>query len=192
MQRKPINMHVMSIVHGKSEYIMCRSIRSNFRLKHHIHARNKGKNSIQVTSLMNELKSSTFSCSLKKFAKNYDIEYNNKKLVDFKLFIIMDLDDCTKEQANRFKDKSMFKNHPLYDYIVPIYNEPDLEKTMIDSGIEIDKKNKAKDYIKVFPTSEGDLDLDIAKEIASKLKNCKRSNLDEYFDYCISLVEKGF
>ncbi len=193
MGKKFVKMHVMSIVHGKSEFIMCHSIKSNLRIKHYIHAKNKGRHSIQVNSVMNELNSSVFSGGLKKFAEKYDIEYDSKlkKLVKFKLFIIMDVDDCSEEQAEKFKDKSMFKKHYLCDYIVPIYNDPDLEKTMFDAGISVNKSNKSAEYIKIFPTSKGDLDMNIAKEFANKLQKCKSSNLYEYFDYCISVVENS-
>ncbi len=191
MKRKPNKTKVMAIVHGKSEFLLCKSLKSNLRIKHEIHAKNKGRHSIQVNSVLKELNSASFNMNLKKFAEKYDIEYdsNNKKLVDFKLFIIMDLDDCSKLQASKYKDKSMFKSHLLYDYIVPIYNDPNLEKTMLDIGVDVDKNKKAKEYIKIFPTSKGDLDMDIAKDFAKKLRNCKASNLYEYFEYCIALAE---
>lgn len=146
MRIKPTKLSVMSIVHGKSELLMCSSVKSNLKIKHEIHAKEKGRNSIQVNSVMKELNSAKFSMSLKKFSEEYDIEYDykNKKLVNFKIFIIMDLDDCTPEKAKQFKDKSMFNGHPLYNYIVPIYNDPNLEKTMQDLGINIDAKEKNK------------------------------------------------
>lgn len=184
----------MSIVHGKSEYIMCSSIKSNLRIKNVIHAKDRGKHSIQVNSLMQELNSAKFKMSLKKFSEKYDITYDskNKRLVNFKLFIIMDLDDCTQEKAEQFKDKSLFNGHILYDYIVPIYNDPNLEKTIQDLGININRKEKVKDYIKIFPTNRGDLDIHMAEEFAEKLnKKCKSSNLGLYFDYCVSIARKN-
>lgn len=194
MKIKPIKLCVMSIVHGKSEYIMCSSIKSNLRIKHVIHAKDRGKHSIQVNSLMQELNSAKFKMSLKKFSEKYDITYDskNKRLVNFKLFIIMDLDDCTQEKAEQFKDKSLFNGHILYDYIVPIYNDPNLEKTIQDLGININRKEKVKDYIKIFPTNRGDLDIHMAEEFAEKLnKKCKSSNLGLYFDYCVSIARKN-
>lgn len=194
MKIKPIKLCVMSIVHGKSEYIMCSSIKSNLRIKNVIHAKDRGKHSIQVNSLMQELNSAKFKMSLKKFSEKYDITYDskNKRLVNFKLFIIMDLDDCTQEKAEQFKDKSLFNGHILYDYIVPIYNDPNLEKTIQDLGININRKEKVKDYIKIFPTNRGDLDIHMAEEFAEKLnKKCKSSNLGLYFDYCVSIARKN-
>ena len=79
----------------------------------------------------------------------------------------------------------------LYEYIVPIYNDPNLEKTIHDLGINIDKREKVKGYIKIFPTNRGDLDIHMAEEFAKKLKECKSSNLGLYFDYCVSIARKN-
>lgn len=194
MKRKPTKLNVMSIVHGKSELLMCSSVKSNLKIKHEIHAKDRGRHSIQVNSVMQELNSTKFNMSLKDFSEKYDISYDskNKRLVNFKLFIIMDLDDCTQEKAEQFKNKSMFYEHILYEYIVPIYNDPNLEKTIHDLGININEKEKVKGYIKIFPTNKGDLDIHMAEEFAEKLnKKCKSSNLGLYFDYCVSIARKN-
>ena len=194
MKRKPTKLNVMSIVHGKSELLMCSSVKSNLKIKHEIHAKDRGRHSIQVNSVLQELNSTKFNMSLKDFSEKYDISYDskNKRLVNFKLFIIMDLDDCTQEKAEQFKNKSMFNEHILYEYIVPIYNDPNLEKTIHDLGININKKEKVKGYIKIFPTNKGDLDIHMAEEFAEKLnKKCKSSNLGLYFDYCVSIARKN-
>lgn len=194
MKRKPTKLNVMSIVHGKSELLMCSSVKSNLKIKHEIHAKDRGRHSIQVNSVLQELNSTKFNMSLKDFSEKYDISYDskNKRLVNFKLFIIMDLDDCTQEKAEQFKNKSMFNKHILYEYIVPIYNDPNLEKTIHDLGININKKEKVKGYIKIFPTNKGDLDIHMAEEFAEKLnKKCKSSNLGLYFDYCVSIARKN-
>lgn len=194
MKRKSTKLNVMAIVHGKSELLMCSSVKSNLKIKHEIHAKDRGRHSIQVNSVLQELNSTKFNMSLKDFSEKYDISYDskNKRLVNFKLFIIMDLDDCTQEKAEQFKNKSMFNKHILYEYIVPIYNDPNLEKTIHDLGININKKEKVKGYIKIFPTNKGDLDIHMAEEFAEKLnKKCKSSNLGLYFDYCVSIARKN-
>jgi hypothetical protein len=183
-----VKMEVMAIVHGQSEYIICSSIKSNLRLKHGIVARDNGKTSIQVASLMDKLKNDRRFATFKGFIREYsDVSHQKGKLLNFSLFIIMDVDDCTPEQKNRFITKEMFRGHWLYEYIVPIYNDPNLETTMKAAGIEVERK---KDYIKLFPTNRGDLDIDIAKEYLEKIKRCKCSNLNEYIAHCISLAEK--
>lgn len=185
---QPVKMKVMSIVHGKSEYAVCSSIKSNLRLKHGIIAHKKGSLNIQVTSIMDILNDRRF-CSYKCFIKEFnDVESKNKTLVNFSLFIIMDVDDCTEEQKKRFISKEMFLEHWLYDYIVPIFNDPNLEITMKKANIEITRK---KDYFKIFPTNHGDLDIETAKAFSKKLKKCKCSNLWQYVNHCLSIVESS-
>lgn len=179
----------MTIVHGQSEYIICSSIRSNLRIKHSIIAEKKGKKSIQINSLMHVLNNSQLK-SFKEFIRKYDdVEYIDKKLLNFKLFIIMDLDDCSKEMRNRFLNKEMFAKHWLYDYIVPIYNDPDLEETMKEAKIPI-QRNEKKKYFTVFPTNHGDLDVDKAKSFCNALSKCKNSNMYEYVRYCLELINE--
>ena len=178
----------MSIVHGQSEYKLCQSIRSNLRLKHEIIARQKGKSSIQVTSVKDILNNSQFK-NLNAFKRAFpDVVVKKAKLINFKLFIIMDVDDCTASQKREFIEKDMFKNHWLYEYIVPIYNDPNLEATMKSINIEIQKK---KEYITIFPTNHGDLDMEKAEALGQKLAGCQCSNLNEYIQYCIEIAKKN-
>ena len=185
--REPVAMEVMAIVHGQSEYRICSSIKSNLRLKHEIIARDKGKNSIQITGIMHELNDRRFK-SFKNFTDAFgDVNHKKGKLINFSLFIIMDVDDCTPDQKRQFISKEMFKEHWLYEYIIPIYNDPNLEATMKAANISVQQK---KDYILIFPTNHGDLDIGIAAEFQEKIKNCRCSNLNEYVAYCISIAQK--
>ncbi len=186
--KKPtINMKVMTIVHGKSEYCICKSVQSNLRLKQEIIARDKGRSSIQINGIIEFLNKDKRFKSIDVFKKHFpDIEYKNKELINFCLFIIMDVDDCNADMKEKFKNKSLFKQHWLYKYIVPIFNDPNLEKTMKDANIPVHKK---KDYITIFPTNHGDLDIQIAQELLKKLKTCKSTNLDKYIEHCILIVE---
>lgn len=181
----PITTKVMSIVHGQSEFLICCAVKSNLKLKHEIIARERGKSNIQVNSILDILNDKRF-CTFKNFINNFpDIEYKKGKLINFKLFIIMDVDDCTSETKNKYINKELFKNHWLYEYIVPIYNDPDLEHTMNNANILITRK---KDYFIVFPTNHGDLDIKMACDFLEKLKRCKNSNMFEYIEYCLSII----
>ncbi|MEI0517284.1 hypothetical protein [Brachyspira murdochii] len=54
------------------------------------------------------------------YKDNLEIK-DNKTIIDkdFKIFIIMDTDDCkNEEEKNNFINKNMFKNYWAYDYIV--------------------------------------------------------------------------
>lgn len=178
----------MTIVHGKSEYAICSSIKSNLRLPQEIIANDKGRSSIQITGLMNVLNDNRFK-NIRSFKTAFSrVEVKKSELVDFQLFIIMDTDDCTKSQKTSFIDKSMFKSHWLYPYIVPIYNSPNLEQTMKEANIPIVKKSE---YIQVFPTNHGDLDLRKAKEFLESLRRCKNSNMSVYVERCIELSKNN-
>jgi hypothetical protein len=186
--RPEIKMRVMSIVHGKSELCICSSIKSNLRIKQEIIARDRGENSIQVTSLMDVLNDSRYRC-YNNFVRHFsDVEHEKHKLINFRLFPIMDLDDCTPTQMQNYINKRMFAGHWLYDYITPIYNEPNLESTMGRLGISIEIK---KDYVSIFPTNHGDLDVNIAKEYCKKFNSCGSTNLDEYFKYCLEIINQS-
>lgn len=177
----------MSIVHGKSEYLICKSIKSNLKIKHEIIANDKGTHPIQITSLMRCLNGQNLK-SFRNFIRSYsDVEYEKGKLINFSLFIIMDVDDCSPIEKDRFLSKEMFREHWLNDYIIPIFNEPNLESTMKTANIKVESK---KDYIVVFPTNHGDLDMDIAKEFEGKLRRCGCSNLSRYVQYCIEIAEQ--
>lgn len=178
----------MTIVHGKSEFAICSSIKSNLRLPQEIIANSKGRSSIQITGLMNVLNDNRFK-NIRAFKNEYSrIEAKKNELVNFQLFIIMDTDDCTELQKNSFIDKSMFKSHWLYPYIVPIYNSPNLEQTMKEANIPIVKKSE---YIQIFPTNHGDLDLDKAEAFLEALKRCKNSNMSVYVKRCIELSKEN-
>ena len=69
----------------------------------------------------------------------------------------MDTDDCSDEQRNNYKNKTMFKKHWAYDYMCPIYNDSNLEEVLIKAGIKYKSKSSKKmkkEYIEIFPTDE--------------------------------------
>lgn len=179
---------LMVIVHGKSELAICSNIKSNLRLPQEIISKRHGHSSIQITGLMNILDDKRFK-TFRSFKAEYPrVEVKKNSLVNFQLFIVMDTDDCTDAQKNSFIDKSMFKSHWLYPYIIPIYNSPNLEKTMQEANISVVKKS---DYIQIFPTNHGDLDLDKAKSFLNALKRCKNSNMHIYLERCIELAQEN-
>jgi hypothetical protein len=107
-------------------------------------AKKGGDCSIQINSLQALLNDSRFS-SCKSFINTFpDVELIGRKnnlSNDFKIFIIMDTDDCTASRKNEYITKALFKNHWAYDYIVPIFDTPDLEHVMEKAGIKFTKKD---------------------------------------------------
>lgn len=108
----------------------------------------------------------------------------------------MDTDDCTLEEKGSFLDKTMFKDSIFYDYIYPIHNSPKLELVLYKAKItpRIIKDNKKGDYyIKAFPINKEPYSLDSYQEIVSfkeKIKPLSDTNMDEFVEYCLSLLDK--
>ena len=182
------------ICHGKSEKLICEFIKSNLRIQIEIDSDKKGKKSIQITSIMKFLSGEIYK-NVDSFKNKFDdiepIE-NIKNLPSyFKVFIIMDTDDCNESQKKSFKDKSMFKKHWLYDYIVPIYNDSNLEEVLVDAGIKFQKSGNERksEYPKVFPMN-GISDKESIKKFGNRLKKSKKTNMEEFIDFCLELIEK--
>ena len=101
----------------------------------------------------------------------------------------MDTDDCSDEQRKKYINKELFKGHWAYDYIVPIYNSPDLENVMVKAGIKFEKKGdeRKKEYIKIFPTDKKylkneSIELD---SFAKNLTKVNETNMENFIEYCI-------
>lgn len=203
------HLKAIVIVHGKSEYQMCDFIKSKLRLNMHIEADKKGEKSIQINSIMNTLNNSIYKkydSFIEKFpqVELIDEEDNGKKKKgskkkkirkhisnQFKIFIIMDTDDCNQIEREKFINKDMFKNHWAYEYIVPIYNDSNLEEVIEECGIKFEKKGKEKkkEYIKIFPTDRKYLKKDSlqVEEFDEKLKKCKKTNMEQFTTFCINI-----
>ncbi|WP_295162502.1 hypothetical protein [uncultured Brachyspira sp.] len=181
------------IVHGKSELQMCNFIKSNLRLKIDIISNNKGKHPIQISSIIKRLKGKDIDTE-DNFKNTYkdDLKIRANKTVidkDFKIFIIMDTDDCKEEEKNNFINKNMFKDYWAFNYIAPIYNIKNLEDVLIKAKI-INKNNikNKKDYIKIFPTNDKYMKNDTIQieEFHQKLLKVKDiSNMHVFIKFCL-------
>lgn len=153
------------ICHGKSEYHIARYIKSNLRLPIEIFANQKGATSIQITSLKSIFNRSDFK-SIKKFGETYNVEVigrgkNATFADDFRIYIIMDTDDCTENQKADFINKQMFKEYPLGKYVYPVYNIENIEDVLNKTAImprRIKDSEKGNFYAKVFPISSNNSD----------------------------------
>ena len=183
------------ICHGKSEKLICDFIKSNLRIQIEIDSDKKGKKSIQITSVMKFLSGEKYKNIVSFKNKLDDIEptKDRKKLPNyFKVFIIMDTDDCDIKQKEAFKDKSMFKEHWLYDYIVPIYNDSNLEEVLEDAGIKFQKtgNERKKEYPDVLAINGISPDVEGIKKLEIKLKKCKKTNMGEFISFCLALIKE--
>lgn len=182
------------IVHGKSEKQICQYIKNKLRLKIEIYSDKQGEKAIQITSLKNTLNNKIFK-SMKTLTNMYeDIEFDGRVIQkDFKIFIIMDTDDCTDKQKEDFINKEMFRGHWAYDYIVPIYNIPELETVLEKAKVPFKMAGvkRKKEYIKLFPTDakyEKNDEVQI-EELSRKLKKLNNTNFDVFFEFCLDKVK---
>lgn len=182
----------MVIVHGKSELNLVKYIYTNLHLPVKIISRNKGKTSIQINGLLDYMQKGVFK-NLKSFAEEYAIEYDkkNKCLKNFKLFIIMDTDDCDKITKDKYISGQMFQGHLLENYVVPIYNISNLEDVMIKAQImvhRIQDSEKGTFYSKIFPINTEPVSFDTIKQVTTfgdKIKNIRQTNMMEFINYCL-------
>lgn len=188
-KRQIVSLKHITIVHGKSELDLCKCINTCLKLKHVIVARDKGAHSIQVGSVMDELNSTHFK-SLRALLRKYDdLDKDN-----FKIFIIMDLDDC-KDESERmaYISGAMFAQHWAKEHIIPIYNYVDLEETLKRAGYPV-IKDKGKDYVRIFPTNTGKTakkeDIKTLREKIGRVSE-RWTNLNHYIDYCLNLAEEN-
>ena len=100
-------------------------------------------------------------------------------------------DDILRKYSylKKYINKELFKGHWAYDYIVPIYNSPDLENVMVKAGIKFEKKGdeRKKEYIKIFPTDKKylkneSIELD---SFAKNLTKVNETNMENFIEYCI-------
>lgn len=186
------------ICHGLSELHIAKYIYTNLHLPVRTYAKDNGKHSIQITSLLNLLSSAPFG-SLSQFCDEYTVQTvgsgDKQQLVDFKVFIIMDTDDCTEQQKVDFMSGKMFSEHWLAPYIVPIANLPKLESVLEKAKIirKIKDSEKGTYYSNTFPVNKGKLTPGTVAEIeafCNKLENRKDTNFPDMIHYFLSLLQK--
>lgn len=178
------------IVHGKNELEIVNYVKSNLRLNIKVFSEKKGKKSIQINSIDHVLKNHIFKNKIN-FTGNYEeVCVNKRKLENFKLFIIMDTDDADPQHLVKlYKSGEMFAKHWLSDYIVPIYNDTNLEDTLKAINYPYARKKiEKKEYLEVFPINKNGKDRDEIKKFNDKLSKCKNTNMDIFINYCLDNV----
>ena len=184
------------IVHGKSEFHLIRFIYTNLHLPVKIISKDKGRGSIQINGLKEFLNKKHFR-TLKAFADEYSVEYDKKakKLKNFKLFIVMDTDDCSEDTKEEYISGglpalSITSSRFVILYIVPIYNITNLEDVMLRAGIMVKRipdSEKGAYYSRIFPINTEPFSMDTLNQIksfAEKLKGVRQTNMLEFIEYC--------
>ena len=192
MVRKPNYCKGIVIAHGKSELLLAEHIKSNLHLPIEIYSLKNGKTSIQIDSLMTILGNNDFK-SKSKLKRKYFIEEKNKKLVNFFVMPIMDLDDTTEEKIEKYKSGKMFRNHWLSSYIVPIWNDINLDHVLHDLNL-ISKlpndKEKGKVYEELFPKNKGQADIEQVDNLLRYFESTPKTNMDVFIRKCLEGLQK--
>lgn len=195
MKRELSYLKAVVICHGKSEMQIGQYVKGNLRLNIAVVGDKKGEKSIQINGLADWFRRTEYR-SFRGFAAKFaNVEQPKKgKLAeDFKIFTIMDTDDCSEQQKEAYLSKEMFREHWAHPYIFPIYNTGNLEEALEQSGVRFTKKGseRKKEYIKIFPYIN---DMARAREqisaLSRDLKNNPNTNLNEFFEFCLQINEK--
>lgn len=190
MVRQPNYCKGIIIAHGKSELLFAEHIKSNLHLPIEIYSLKNGKTSIQINSLMTILGNNDFK-SKSKLKQKYFIEEKNKKLVNFFVMPIMDLDDTTKEKIEKYKSGEMFRNHWLSSYIIPIWNDKNFDEVLFNlkliSKIPNDRE-KGKIYEELFPKNKGETDIQQVKKLLDKFEPFDKTNMDILLKNCLKYI----
>ena len=104
----------------------------------------------------------------------------------------MDTDDeeLTERDIENFKNKSMFKDHWAYDYIVPIFNTRNLEDVLLKAKIIDETFDDKREYAKIFPINNNAnmQDIEQIRNISNTLKPIPTTNMDILLEYLLELV----
>ena len=191
MVRKPNYCKGIIIAHGKSELLLAEHIKSNLHLPIEIYSLKNGKTSIQIDSLMTILGNNDFK-NKSKLKQNYIIEEKNKKFINFFIMPIMDLDDTTEEKIKKYKNGEMFKNHWLSPYIIPIWNDINLDHVLYDlkliSKLPNDKE-KGKVYEELFPKNTGQADLEQVNKLLKYFESTEKTNMNIFVEKCLESLQ---
>lgn len=186
------------ICHGKTELCIGKHICTKLHLNIKPYSKDRGSHSIEITDLNAILNKYPFD-TISNFKNAYGVEVMGKgkkqKICNFKLFIIMDLDNLGDKIRKDYISKKMFEEHWLYEYIVPILNVEKIDDVLLQSKV-IDKKVKDNEkghfYETVFPINKAPLCYDTYQEavtLKERLSKNKNTNMDEFIEYCISNVK---
>lgn len=191
MVRKPNYCKEIIIAHGKSELLLAEHIKSNLHLPIEIYSLKNGKTSIQIDSLMTILGNNDFK-NKSKLKQKYIIEEKNKKFINFFIMPIMDLDDTTEEKIKKYKNGEMFKNHWLSPYIIPIWNDINLDHVLYDlkliSKLPNDKE-KGKVYEELFPKNTGQADLEQVNKLLKYFESTEKTNMNIFVEKCLESLQ---
>ena len=192
--RKTNYCRAIIICHGKSELILFSRLKSILRLPIITESNEKGKSSVKIQGIESFFRREEFNDKKAFCKKFFQEEYGDLRkqkkfqslLNQLRIFTVMDIDDATDDQVNRYKNCEYFKAKWLKQCCVPIYNDPDLEKTISRIGYKAPsaKNKKAMFYQELARSLENENDI---KKLQEKLKKCNCTNIECVMQYLLSI-----
>ena len=180
------------ICHGMSEYKFASSIKSKLRLNIKLLARDKGAISIQIDGLPDYFHNKILRNKRALVRQYPGILQDKQRLVDFKIFTLMDVDDCKDISARKNYLAGHISGLGQYDlkpYLHPIYCRENLEDALtdIDFAYVAATDRQKRHYLKVFdPVSGVIADEATIVGLRDRFRHSNRSNFDEFLDYCLA------
>lgn len=192
-RRKLKYCRAIIICHGKSEKLLFDKIKSVLRIKIAVRGNDNGNSSIKIQGIANYLQRQEYQHK-KDFCNTFfgtdcrDVltsKQLNSMIQKVKIFVVMDVDDASKDQLERYKKGEFFYPKWLKPCFVPIYNDPNLEQTVKKMGYEIpsSKNDKAPFYRKLW--ADNITTVDDVKILEQKMKCCKCTNMEQVLDFLL-------
>lgn len=193
------------IPHGKSEYEFINFVKGKLRLPIEIYRSDKSGNGVQITDINSLLSNNIFkSNNFRKIGFNIQ----KKKLYDAKVFFVMDLDrkpeknNIPYDLAHQFKHGLLYDNsHWLFDSIISIYNDDDLEEVLRQIDLPYAKRKKEKgnyntmieDWYtgKIEQAEKTVSPIAIMEDLADKFRKIPTTNMEILLDYLIELAKEN-
>ena len=149
-----------------------------------------GKTSIQIDSLMTVLGNNIFK-NKRVFSQRYIVEEEKGILKNFSVMPIMDLDDTSEDRKQKYISKEMFKKHWLNSYIIPIWNNSNLDEVLLDLKL-INKlpnnKEKGRVYRGLFPTNKGESDKQQVENLMKMFEKSNKTNMEVFIKKCLDSI----
>lgn len=169
------------VAHGKSEVRLCEAISRREMFEIIPYASEGGERAIKLEHLKDVMSSYPFDSKKSLHRKYADrIHYDSgtsEKIPGLRIFTIMDIDgDYIREKS--YTTGNIFRDCPLRDYIVPIYNRQNLEDVLGRCGYPDVGQKKVKSYRRMF------MEMDF-RDLMSRLSADDGTNMDVFIRYCL-------
>lgn len=195
-KRQKHYLHIIVVAHGASEFLIAKSIRAILKIPMEIYSNQSGNLPYQITDLKKLFSGKDFTSGFyHKFQSN--VEFKKNRPVNLKIFTIMDKDNIPDDTYQQYKNNTLLNDLSscyVKKFVIPIFNENNLEDVIKNIGMKYPKNNKAKynTYKHIFSVGNNSkiTPKDKIEEFADLLKKCNKTNMDEFVCACLEEEEK--